>query len=171
MNVIDLLIGGAGGGIIGTVGTFMMKWQEGKIALANKKLDHEHELAIDAQELTALETKLKHETRIAEISYDTEVEKGAAAGFVASQEADTASYSSVDTRKSNGWLVLVDVVRGLMRPMLTVGLTVLNGYLAITLLGRMAESGDLAEQIIMSTATLAGMAISWWFGARSHVKS
>lgn len=168
MNFIDLLLGGAGGGIIGTIGSLANKWQEGKSALALAKENNAYSLATKDRDLALLKLKLESENYGKEIDRDIEFDKTSGASLVASVEADAAAYSTVDTRKASPWLIFVDVVRGLMRPGLTIGLTSLNGYLSVVLLGKLTETADLGNQIILSTATLAGMSVAWWFGARSH---
>jgi len=186
VNFIDLLLGGAGGGIIGTIGSLANKWQEARSSLAlakennaNKwqearsslalaKENNAHEIALKDREFSLLQLKLGSEGYLKELERDIAFDKTSGDSLVASIESDAAAYSVVDTSKASPWLVLVDVIRGLMRPGLTIGLTSLNGYLSVVLLGKLTETADLGNQIILSTATLAGMSVAWWFGARSH---
>lgn len=168
MNVVDLLLGGAGGGIIGTIGSLANKWQEARSSLALAKENNAHRIALMDREFSLLQLKLGSENYVKELDRDIAFDKTSAESIVASIEADAASYSTVDTRKASKWLIFVDVVRGLMRPGLTIGLTSLNGYLSVILLGKIAEASSAPEQIVLSTATLAGMSVAWWFGARSH---
>lgn len=168
MDIIDLLLGGAGGGIIGTIGSLANKWQEARSSLALAKENNSHEIALKGLEFDLLALKLKSDNYSKEIDRDIAFDKTSGESLVASIQADAAAYSMVDTRKASPWLIGVDVIRGLMRPGLTIGLTSLNGYLSVVLLGRLTDTATVGEQIILSTATLAGMSVAWWFGARSH---
>lgn len=168
MNVVDLLLGGAGGGIIGTIGSFVNKWVEGKSALELEKERNRFAIQEKDRDLLFLKAKLGSANYLAELERDKALDKTAGESLVASIEADAATYSTVDSSKASKWLILVDVVRGLMRPGLTIGLTSLNGYLSVILLGKISATSSVPEQILLSTATLAGMSVAWWFGARSH---
>lgn len=169
MNWAELLLGGAGGGIIGAIGSFVNRWQESKSALAVKKLEVEKDLRLAELELSTLEMRLTHTETVQAMQNDLVFDKNASEDFVASQQNDKATYATVDVRKASPWLVAVDVIRGLMRPGLTVALTAINAYLAITLIGVLHDNFNVAESLAASCSTLAGMSISWWFGARSHV--
>jgi hypothetical protein len=104
---------------------------------------------------------------------------------VASQEAFAASFK-MDTRYSEGaaytkgqaWgLVALDVVRGLVRPGLTVYLCVLTTMIylqARELIGKEDLNPDqalaLEGQIVNTILYLTTTCVLWWFGTRNKQK-
>ena len=64
----------------------------------------------------------------------------------------------------SAWLVFVDVVRGLIRPVLTVGFLVLCGLIYFTLPGGSPE--HVAARIVDTALYLATTTTLWWFGTR-----
>ena len=107
--------------------------------------------------------------------------EAAGAGQVAAVEAeavrDSAAWSAMEAsfRESSrrwsggesGWLVAVDVVRGLMRPALTAGALALVGAVYFTLGGSDTETLDIRPRIVDTLLYVATACALWWFGARA----
>ena len=88
----------------------------------------------------------------------------------AEQQALEGSYKEASARWSTGqssWLIAVDFIRGITRPLLTwFGLT--STILVIYLLWEtmpVAAQKDTIDQLMIITSTM----VTWWFGAR-HIR-
>lgn len=162
-----LITSGFGGSFVGAVGGLFAKYLEyrqtkqmAKIHMENKKLDQAHELAM-------ANVNLQVQDQITEM----ELAKASYSGLNASMAADRATYSNGSQSK---WLVLVDIIRGLMRPLLTGGLVAfLAGYAVYLILTfnvnpTADQVMDMVNQILQCLITSTGLAVSWWFGSRPH---
>ena len=162
--MIDLITGGLTG-LLGTAIT-------GVTAYFDRRQRHQQEV-----ELRRLDLEIeKHEAASAErrAAIEAEVAK-AVAETEARAEADAAAYGSMRAsyrdaarRWSSGesrWLVAVDVVRGLTRPMLTLLFVGLVGWIYGTL---GTESEDLRTRVVETVMYVSTTTVLWWFGAR-HV--
>lgn len=173
-GIIGLLTGAFGGSVIGAIGGTAQKYLEGKNELKKLKLTQEHESAMSQLELQQMQMQLDNTKAIAEVDATVQVAKADSNALIASLENDTASYSTVDVSKSNKWLIAVDVIRGLMRPIITGGLAtycvLVTGYNMIEYGAEMPTDQIAATTfaLIDSMATYTGLAISWWFGSRGH---
>lgn len=176
-DILALATNALGGSVIGSVMGFGSKWLEGKQKREELKIEKQITDSQNAHELAVLREKLSI-TR--DISQSADLVKELEAGYNAlekSYEHDAATYSTVDTTRTSGWLVFVDVVRGVVRPALT-------GYLVATCTGitvyflynqQVAFTNEQAYSIVWlmmnNLATCCGLAIAWYFAARQHTPS
>jgi len=156
-----------GGGATGLLGSAVTGW-----------LDYKHQAA-----------KYKHDQRMEELSQQAiELEnegalaiadrKATAAEQVARSQAQTASYGAdratyaIGTHADNGWLIAVDVLRGIIRPLLTLYcaaiLTMLLIYIEHTIgPGTQAELiGGILQQLVNGILYICSTVLLWWFGSR-----
>lgn len=180
MEILGLIGSALSGGLLGVLGTGLQAFFQFK----QKKADHEHELAMrgeDRKEMLA-EAELRREelkisgeikTELANIDY-------AKAETIAETELQQSSYESDKATYSTGFkitgsagkflLVLVDVIRGLMRPVLTlycVGLLTWVAHLLYKVQGGViADAANLWAEIIGAVIMLATTTVTWWFGSR-----
>ena len=149
--ILGLLTGGATG-LIGTALSGVMKY------FTNKQ---EH-----AQELAIMDMELKKMDKEAEVALKIESKKQEGKEAEAAWRGLEASYREAGQRWStgdSGWIVFVDVVRGLMRPLLTLCLVVLMGTIYFTL---GPAKPQMQDQIIATVLYLATASVLWWFGSR-----
>ena len=158
-SLMSVLTGGASG-LLGTG----ISWMLGHF---KKNQDHQH--VLDLREMDLQEMRLEVET--AERRHALQLEGAVAA---ADAKAMAASYREAASRWTKGmeptqgqlWcLVAVDVVRGLMRPVLTVAYTV-AAYRVWTAFESPDDSSSAAHAIIYLAVTCA----TWWFGTRATHK-
>ncbi len=100
-----------------------------------------------------------------------------AAAIAAEDARDAAAWRAVEashrhagrrwSRGDSAWLVTVDVVRGLLRPVLTVGFIALVGVIYFNLGASEMEILDIRPRIIDTVLYLATTCVLWWFGARA----
>lgn len=161
--ILSVLTGGATG-IIGTVAS-------GLLGFFNQRQKQSHELAL---------RRLDNETMDKEAAWAVRQEEVRAEGVetAAEWEGLKASYAEASVRWSQGmpltrgqsWaMVMVDVVRGLMRPVLTTGLVVMVGITYYHTDG--TEGIQLEERIVATILYLATAAVLWWFGSRQVDKA
>ncbi len=138
----SILTGGVGGllGVIGNVANTLL-------AMKQQKQQNDYQLAMIPLQLNADIERAKAEVAKTQ-------EAGAAAAFVASQQAD-----KLDGRESP-WAANV---KAMVRPAILLLLGI--GTVAIVLTGRADQS--MMEYIVQNVVTDLSMAISWYFGARA----
>lgn len=158
MSLVDTIGSVLGGGAIGAVGSAFTRWHQGRLELDKLRIQTQHEQSLAKIELQQLELQAK-----------VDVDKAAYGTLSESFAADTTRYSS-GTGDSMIMLV-VDAVRGLIRPILTMMLVMCTGYLGLTLSADayMPDSvkAELLTQIITGLVSCTSMALAWWFGARN----
>lgn len=151
----------AGGGITGLLGTAI----SGGLAFVKARQRHEQEL--EMRKLDLDEMRLEAETAQKRAAIDLEVRQAEADARVAE-----ASYRDASTPWTKGqiltakqmWpMVVVDLVRGLMRPALTL--------LSLGMLYKV-WSGDAKSEADVSNAVvyIATTSTLWWFGTRQIEK-
>lgn len=173
-GLISLLSNALGGGLIGAIGSYFSKKEDNKANINSKKLDLAMMQEQNSHEKLMAELQMQGKIDLSEIDAHAKWQQADLTALAKSIEMDKATYSSVDTSKSNKWLVAVDVIRGLMRPTITGGLatycTFVTAYIFIEH-GASLDSTKLSASIfalIDSMAALTGIAVSWWFGSRGH---
>jgi len=169
--MLDAILGIASssglGAVVGLVGSYLAKREQRKITEMNQShelLIGELDLKRDSAEATQalLMADKQIEQAEAEASIQNEVQAGHA--FVASQVAASKSSGSV----------LVDSVRNLMRPAITIYLlvivTVITYQLNVLLGGLVSLPVDelykLYSHVINQAVFLTVTAVLWWFGSR-----
>lgn len=162
--MLDLLMGVLSGGVTGLLGTVL----SGGMKFFENKQKHSYELAIMDMEMQQMDREAANAVKISE----TEME---GADRTAAWAALEASYKESTSRMSKGdspWLVAVDVVRGLMRPVMTLGLLVLLAVIYFTVAeGLTAGDGlPMRVSIILTISYLATTSVLWWFGTRMMAK-
>lgn len=154
MSLVDIVGNALGGGVLGAAGAAFSRWHEAKLELAKLEINNKHQLAMAEQALTA------------------QVVKQDGDGLIASAPVDAATYSTETSKNATPQLMLVDAVRGLVRPLLTALLLCSTMYYTsrlLTLAGAQltpAEAHDLLKFLLESTVSCTGIALTWWFGAR-----
>ena len=178
MEVLLGLIGSVlTGGATGLLGVIFQRFADYK----NKQLDAQIRTADRAHELAVMSAEWQGKLSVAK-------EQGEAARDVADSGALAASYQGAFERMANWdmkkepwyfkmWLILLDVVRGLVRPALTVYLCVLTTLIyfeARALLA--AEDLDVTNAVKMQTRIvetilyLTVTCVLWWLGTRNKGK-
>jgi len=150
--MLDALLNIFSGGITGVAGAALSGWIEHRKAAAA----HEHELAVRRMNLEEIRLEAETAEKRGALELERTVEAGAAAALEASYRLEPKRYG----RGDHVALVWVDVVRGLVRPVLTIGLvaaSVAIYYHADATL-RAETAGTLLY--ITTACTL------WWFGGR-----
>lgn len=131
------------GGLLGVVGNCANTW----LSMKQQKQEHDYQLALIPLQMNADIERAKAQIAV-------ESEKGAAAGFAASQEADKA------TGAEPKWAL---GVKAMVRPVIL--FLLFCGVVALYTTGQLAE--DMRAYVIQNIVTDFSMAVSWYFGARA----
>jgi hypothetical protein len=172
MNILNILTGGLAGGITGIIGSISS-------AIANyklKKLEYQHEK--EMQELNL--KKIELQSNLAKTNADILTQIKELEALTKSQETLSKQYFKESYfQYLPDWskpiiaimLAVLDFLRGLVRPVLTVyivGLVTWIGYSTYkTNPSAFNSSAELLVQVILY---LSSTAFSWWFSDRSIVK-
>lgn len=174
MALMDIISNAATGGLLGSVGGIASKFIEGKHAIKLKELDNDLQTKLSAHEIALTKLQFESQRTIAEIDAGKEIAVADAALQSASYGNDTAAYASVDVSRSHWSMLLVDAIRGLVRPLLTTVLVVFNVVIAFWLWDKNGATMDgkdsysLLKTMVDNLALCTSLAISWYFGARAH---
>ncbi|MCU7933747.1 MAG: hypothetical protein KZQ99_02565 [Candidatus Thiodiazotropha sp. (ex Dulcina madagascariensis)] len=184
-EIVGIVGSAASGGLLGLAGTgiqallkFFEIREERKTQIALRELDireieAERQLAMQQAEIDL--DKIREQA-----AGDLAIMEERVAGEVmtASYEADRASYSLESVRRLTGFwknlagfgLAFVDVVRGLMRPLITLytlGLLTAIGWLMYEAAeGVIPEMPALWLEIVQAVILLSTTSVTWWFGSR-----
>lgn len=183
-TILGTLISGVlSGGATGLLGVLLQRWFDLKSKdkdIILLRLQHEQAVALATLEYDravrraeADEYKADRELDAAEASADSK-------SLVASYENDQATYLDKSAQGSKFAIIaftVVDTIRGLVRPLLTVYLVVLATFMFIwakDMAGSAAFTPDqamnLVGQVVATLLYLTTACSLWWFGGRPPKK-
>lgn len=167
--ILDLLGGGALGGIVGAIASIFKGAQERK----QKEAEMSHEYRMTELSLKDAAQQYSHELGMA----DKGIQRAEAEGAIQSDIAETEVFgkSIVEGLKDTG-IAFVDAIRGLMRPLITVYTLAIATYLAINVAALVGGLDSLQKDYVMQLYMriiddlmfLTMLAVSWWFGSRPN---
>lgn len=171
---MESLLGSIGsifsGGLVGLIGSGITAWSDYK----KQKLMFEHDEKMAQLEMDRDEQKYNFEMRKVQAEVEGEKEVAREESLQASHNSDKATYSNV----SQNWVFfIVDAIRGLVRPVLTVMSAIImwSLYSDLQVMYDSMENltatdvKDLFSHTINVILFIATTAITWWFGGRSKV--
>jgi len=163
-GIASLLSGGATG-VIGSIVTNVSDYFE-------QQRKNQQEIELRKLDIQEMEKEYEYRSQVA-------AQKTQAAAQQTSYDHDSRSYSS-DMKVKSGWLkaplVFVDLIRGLVRPALTIYLIALVWFVFQQAQGVLQDAGletlkpqealAIYSTIIDMILYLAATAVTWWFGTR-----
>ena len=149
----------ATGGIVGLLGTVV----SGGAKILNDRQRHKYELALRKLDLEQSRIEARGAERAAAIEAEGVQEEAAWSALGESYREAAARWSHGDS----GWLVAVDVIRGLMRPSGAYLFLILSAVIYFTLA---ADDAEVRERIIHSIVFLTETSWLWWYGTRQMDK-
>lgn len=175
--MFDVLLGASGGifGILGALAKHGLEiWQAKSKASADLLLLQEHnrhELQMADKRAEEIRLEAEHAVKLGEIARQKETDVAAYSALESSYEQDRATYTSGSRSRL---LVYVDVVRGLVRPVLTALFSLALIYATFWLLrtvpvnmaGEAAYLEGTLYRMVDALLFLATSAVGWWFAAR-----
>jgi hypothetical protein len=175
-GVLSVLSGGATG-LIGTAIHSIVEFKTKKLEIELQKTKFANEIEMRRVDAQIMQQEWASRTKVAEI-------EGASAEAVADAKAFAASFNepqqysekSLVTKSQNWALVFLDVLRGCIRPVLTVylcGITTLIYIQARQLISdglTVPEALDLTNRVVETVLFLTTVCVTWWFGTRTKKK-
>lgn len=160
-TAIALLTGGA----TGLLGTLL----SGALGAWQRRQKHRQEVELRRLDVEIARAEAERVERVAAVEAESEESARAWAAMEASHRAAGKRWSSGES----GWLVLVDVVRGLIRPALTLGLVGLVGCIYFVGLaeGSSFDEAAIRARIVDTVLYLSSTCVLWWFGSRAQGKA
>ena len=154
-TIMSVFAGGATG-LLGSVITRAFDFFQ-------KRQDHKREMELRRLDLEIANVEASGAERVAAV----EAESAAEQSTWAALRASFASESRRLSRHGDGWaMVMVDVVRGLIRPILTLGLIALIAVIYFSVGAADLAAAEIRPRIIDTVLYLATAAVLWWFGSR-----
>jgi type IV secretory pathway TrbL component len=156
---VDLgsILSGPIGALFGAAGAIAGKVLDYK----SKQLEHAHALAMRDKDREQLAMELANKSEVARVEADQQVAMREFDSVAAAIAADRATYGDSRTGK------IVDLVRGLTRPAITFLSMLLIGWMTVRVLRGGADLSAFERVGLLREALfIAGVAITWWFGAR-----
>mgnify|MGYP006163468995 FL=1 len=165
--LLSILTSTGAGGIIGVVGSWLTKREERK----NTQLQFERDVKLAEIRKDEAKNEADHELAIA----DKQIERAEVEGSLAVGQSEVEAFSKglKEQNKTYG-IKIVDGIRGLMRPLITVYLLVIATLLTLKineLVGgldslEMSELKGIYDNVINQMLFLTATAVTWWFGSR-----
>ena len=161
--MLDLLTSFLSGGATGLIGTAI----SGLIGFFQSRSERGHEVEMRRLDIELARAEASSAERVAAVEAESAADQ-------AEMRALEASYRDASSRMSRahegGMMKVVDLVRGLLRPVLTLILVaaviVIFFYVGVPDL----DSQTVGERIIETVLYLATAAVLWWFGQRQIEK-
>jgi hypothetical protein len=182
MDLLGTIFGSIfSGGATGLIGVVIQRWADYK----NKQLD----IQVEREKRETEIAKRKADAEIMQAEYAGRLrvaqEEGATARDVADTEAFAATLWKEPERYSAGkftngqqWvLVILDAVRGSVRPLLTIYLCALTTYVWVQVRGIVAAESldakaaiEVWTMVVQNILYLTTTVTLWWFGTRNRQK-
>lgn len=181
-TLLSSVLAGGATGILGVIAQRIADYKNKQLDLALEKQRGELELAKRDKDAAIMAQEWAGRTRVAEVEAGAVVDAAEAQAFAASFQHDKATYSDGVLDKLRGWwgqllrflLGFVDVIRGIVRPGLTIYLCVITTMMyadAQRLVGAgltAAQALDLVKMIVATVLYLTTTCVLWWFGTRNR---
>jgi len=170
------------GGLTGLLGAGLQKffdYKSKKLDIELNKQKFDQEVALRKIDLEVMSQEWAARTKVAEVEANAVIESADAKAFGESFSLEPKLYSEkVQPTANQSWLlVALDVLRGIVRPALTLYLAALTTLIYIqaanllngdTILPGMAY--ELTKNIVDQVLYLTMTAVSWYFGIRNGKK-
>jgi hypothetical protein len=180
MNILDGITSILGGGITGIIGSAVSSvyaYKSKQLDVQLQKDKYTSEIAMKEADAKISQMEWAARTQVADITASAAVETEDSRAFAAAQAAEPQKYASGALTAGQNWLMVVlDLFRGIIRPSLTVYLSVLTTVIywqARQMLGAgfsAEQAAGLVAKIIDTVLYLTSTVVLFWFGTRVHDK-
>lgn len=172
------------GGLTGLLGVAFQRFFDFlkvKQEIQMKKMDQDHELSLRRQDAEIMREEWAARTKVAAVEAAGREAAADAEAFGKSFAMEPARYSEGVTLSPAGgmMLVVVDLLRGIVRPGITLYLCVITTIVYLDARAILAaykltlpvnEAVDLVKLIVSTILYLTTTCVLWWFGTRNKQK-
>lgn len=175
-SAIASLFGGGLTGLIGGVTEKIFAYKAKKLELEQNKQKYAHEVNMKEADAKIMAQEWAARTKVADIEANAKIEEADAKAFSASFNEPVRYAKGKLTEKQNWMMVFLDVLRGIVRPALTIYLCAITTilYLKARLLVPDVVPVDQALTMVDSITNtilyLTTTCVLWWFGTRNKAK-
>lgn len=189
LEILGSIFSGGATGILGIVAQRFADYKNKQLDMQLESQRHTNNIAlreldsrIMAQEATAkievVSLEGKNANALQEVKNEGAISQADAVAFTASYQIEPKLYNSGKLTDAQNWLMVVlDVFRGSVRPLLTLYLCVLTTYIYFQAKGLLSQEDlnteqamKLTEYVVHSILYLTTTIVLWWFGTRNKEK-
>ena len=179
LSIIGSIFAGGATGLLGVVFQRAFDWLHEREVLKQKQADQQFELEKRKIDIQVTQAEWAGRTRVAETEAGAAKDVAESQAFAASLLKEPERYSSADrlTPGQNWLLVILDFLRGIVRPGLTLYLCALTTYIWWQV-RQLISTEDLDpdavleiwKMVVNTILYLTTTCILWWFGVRNKGK-
>lgn len=177
-TVVSSIFSGGMTGILGVIVQRIADYQNKKLDLQLITIKNDHEIQLKEVDAEIMREEWAQRTRIAEIEEKGQEAVSDSEAFEASfNEPQRYSVPSKHNTAQNWLMVLLDTIRGLVRPVLTVYLCILTTLIYLhsrSLLNGVTMTTEQAisniNLVVGTVLYLTTTCVLWWFGTRNKQK-
>lgn len=177
-SAIGSVVTGGAAGLLGVVVNRVADYFNQKQKIEADKLKNAHELALREQDMKITQIEAESRYKVAEIDAESRESVADAAAFAASYQLEPQRFSDpTKLSKNQNWLFAVlDLIRGLVRPGLTVYLAILTSIIIFQSLNVLRSNQmtldpekayALVEESMNTVLFLFTVCTMWYFGTRN----
>lgn len=160
IDALTAILTGGATGLLGTALSFGVEF-------VKRRQAHAQEMELRRLDMELARIEATGAERAATIAAEA-AENAAAWGALEASYGEARQRFS--RRGDSGWLVAVDVVRGLMRPALTLGSLALVAAIYWSLGVSDIEVLDIRPRVVDTVLYVATTCVLWWFGTRAPAR-
>jgi hypothetical protein len=169
------------GGATGLIGVVAQRWADYKnkqLDIELQKVKFEHELSMREADAKLMQQEWAGRLQVAAATAEGEEAVAANQALAASFAMEPQRYATGELTTGQRWLmVLLDLLRGIVRPGLTLYLCVLTTLIyqesrVLLALSNASEAtaAKLTEMVVGTVLYLTVTCVLWWFGTRNRQK-
>lgn len=179
-SVLSSILSGGLTGLFGIIVQRVADYKKQQLDLKVLELNNAHEVAMKEVDLKIMGAEWAGRVKIADVETAGRIDSNDAQAFIASMNEPKMYSEKVAPDRFQGWaLVLLDFIRGIVRPGLTIYLCVLTTILYMNAKDLMAVYGgldprgasELLHKVSDTILYLATTTVLWWFGTRQKKKT
>lgn len=174
-TALSSIVGGGLTGILGVVAQRVADYKNKQLDLQLSQQKFNHELAMKQADAAIMREEFASRTQVANIEADSRVNVADSQAFAASFNEPQKYSEGVKPSAGQGWmLVILDFIRGIVRPGLTLYLCALTTLIYVHAREQLKASPitpehahELVKLIIGTILYLFTSCLLWWFGSRN----
>lgn len=180
LSVLGSVFSGGVTGLLGVGVQRLFDWLHAKEQLKQQEARQAHEVAMVRANAEVMAQEWAARTRVAEVDAAGKENVAAEASFAASFQSEPQAYSAriAKPSKGQGWvLVILDAIRGAIRPGLTVYLCAITTIIYLEVRDLLltvgnnlttAQAMEMNKLVISTVLYLTTTCVLWWFGTRNR---